>query len=147
MTEHGRGGYGAHPVDRPGSAGTHHFYHNHAIAQVSWVNLADSERGSSDHDIKQVDRDLSEVSLIQTVDMTSAPDSTADSPVPPAERYPEYAYVRDKRTGKRVFYKRVDEYDVLLDSIQTASNRVGVALLVASNLVIFALGYHLMNRR
>lgn len=131
--------------ERPSSTGTTYLYYNHDIAKVSWVNLADSERGSSDHDVKKIERDLSEVSLIQSMDVSSLTEPSC-SPGPPAIHYPEYAYVLDKKTGKRVFYKRVQDHDVLLDSIQSASHCVGVALIVASNIVIFALGYHITNR-
>lgn len=140
MTESATDGSGRKlVVDRPGSAGTLHFYHNMYVAQVSWVNLADSDRSSSDREAGRVDHDFSDVSLLHNSDQSEYLEGNKEKEAP--DRYPEYAYVRDKKTGKRIFYKRVDEYDVLLESVQAASNRVGVALLVASNLVIFALGY------
>jgi hypothetical protein len=140
-------------LERPGSAGTPSFYTNMTIAQVSWVNLADSERGSPEHGVRLLNRDLSDISLVipaaadqidlDDKDVTENSEKKTANRETVLERYPEYAYIVDKATGKRIFYKRVDDQrEILIERrVSSASSKIEMAFLVASNLVIFALGY------
>ena len=105
---------------------------------VSWVNLTESERKSAGSESESVNNGgFTSPSPV----LKSTSQNTAKGPAPQQD-FPEFAYFQDRHSGKRVYYKRIgDEQAVLLECVYQDNRRFGMAFLLASNIVLFAIGY------
>lgn len=129
------------------SPGKHQLYHstNSTGTLVSWVNLGESDdqrsnnsssslsgHGAADQGI--VDKQSDEQKMLLNEKTCCKQESTS--------KYPEFAFIEDRKSGRKILYKRVDSpQDILLECAHLDTHKFEMAILVASNIVIFALGY------
>lgn len=119
---------------------------------VSWVNLTESERAASEAHASSSDQTTSPALTnspitrrISPLSLDSAIDTVRSIDIVDSSSLPEFAVVVDEKSGEKVVYKRMDRCSFSLDSIidwvVLERDRVGISVLIASNILMFAIGY------
>ena len=132
---------------RSESVGTHYAANDAVI--VSWEALSALQATPSPEHVER--EGVACVGLREESVETDAPEPT--EPIksvesPQSEVFPAILD-RFDQSGRRIVYKRVDPpltCESLLDWILLERERVGMSVLIASNLIIFALGYIMAPR-